>query len=277
MKKIRNHSIASAVCIVLMAIAAASCSGPKEAAVVKPTAPGVPVVAEKKQLSDSVKILSINTLHALHDAQSVKRFAAWVKTFNPDVVAVQQIDRPMEGKKDFDAVRELAQQLDMRQFFGVARYYKGFDSGNAVFSVYPIKQSTVEQLPVSKGKVRRSLAYSVIDVGLQSVGFASTEVDDQSPAERKKQAQELVSMLPQFTDFPFVLCGEFYESPASASAGVMKEKYLCANDVGATPIAGTQHLYSAGRSTVKPVAAEKIVNKDIHADAIMVVLHVVSQ
>jgi endonuclease/exonuclease/phosphatase family metal-dependent hydrolase len=197
--------------------------------------------------------------------------------FAPDVVAVQQIDRPMEGKKDFDAVRELAQQMEMNPFFGAARYYKGFDSGNAVFSVYPIKQSAVQSLPISKGKVRRSMAYAVIDVGLQSVGFASTEVDDQSSAERSKQAQELVTMLPQFIDFPIVLCGEFYESSASAPARILKEKYVCANDIGGTPVPGTQQVYSAGRSTVRPVAAEKVINKDIHSDAIMVMFHVVSQ
>jgi endonuclease/exonuclease/phosphatase family metal-dependent hydrolase len=279
MKHATIQKIYSTALFILLALTAASCTSPKEAAVEKPSAPPGPATAaaEKTPLRDSVKIISINTLHALHDAQSVKRFASWVRMFAPDVVAVQQIDRPMEGKKDFDAVRELAQQLDMRPFFGVARYYKGFDSGNAVFSVYPIKQSTVESLPVSKGKVRRSLAYTVIDVGLQSVGFASTEVDDQSPAERKKQAQELVTMLPQFIDFPFVLCGEFYEPSSGAAAGVMKDTFVCANDLGTAPVAGTQHLYAAGRSTVKPVAAKKIVNQDIHSDAIMVMLHVVSQ
>ncbi len=262
--------------VFVAALVLASCSGVKESTVPVPQQP-VPAVAEKKPISDSLKILSINTLHMLHDVQSVKRFASWVRMFTPDVVAVQQIDRPMEGKKDFDAVRELAQQLEMTQFFGAARYYKGFDSGNAVFSVYPIKQSTVEQLPVSKGKVRRSLAYTVIDVGLQSVGFASTEVDDQSAAERKKQAQALVLMLPQFTDFPFVLCGEFYEPSSGTTAGVMKDKYFCANDLGAAPAAGTQHLYAAGRTTVRPVAATTIVNKDIHSDAIVVTLRIVSQ
>ncbi len=272
-----NARLQYAYIIIVVSLLFASCAGPKEAAPAPPAQPAPPIAVEKKVQSDSLRILSINTLHALTDVQSVKRFASWVKMFAPDVVAVQQIDRPMEGKKDFDAVRELARQLDMNPFFGVARYYKGFDSGNAVFSVYPIRQSTVESLPVSKGKVRRSLAYTVIDVGLQSVGFASTEVDDQSPAERKKQAQELVAMLPQFVDFPFVLCGEFYETSSSAASGVMKEKYICANELGAAPLTGTQHLYSAGKSTVKPVAAQKVVNKDIHSDAIMVRLHIVSQ
>jgi len=272
-----NVRLQYASIIIAVSLLLGSCAGVKETVPATPAQPAPAIAVEKKVQSDSLKILSINTMHTLNDMQSVKRFASWVRMFAPDVVAVQQIDRPMEGKKDFDAVRELARQLDMNPFFGVARYYKGFDSGNAVFSVYPIKQSTVESVPVSKGKVRRSLAYTVIDVGLQSVGFASTEVDDQSPAERRKQAQELVAMLPQFVDFPFVLCGEFYESASSAASAVMKAKYVCANDIGASPVAGTQHLYSAGKSTVRPVAAQKLVNKDIHSDAIMVRLHIVSQ
>jgi endonuclease/exonuclease/phosphatase family metal-dependent hydrolase len=273
----KNARLQHASIIIVVSLLFASCAGPKETAPSQAGSSAPPAAVEKKQLSDSLRILSINTLHALNDASSVKRFASWVKSFAPDVVAVQQIDRPMEGKKDFDAVRELARQLEMNQFFGVARYYKGFDSGNAVFSVYPIKQSTVEPLPVSKGKVRRSLAYTVIDAGLQCVGFASTEVDDQSSGERRKQAQELVSMLPQFVDFPFVLCGEFYEGASSAASVVLKEKYVSANDVGVSPVPGTQHLYAVAGSTVKPVEVQKIVNKDIHSDAIIVKLRIVSK
>jgi endonuclease/exonuclease/phosphatase family metal-dependent hydrolase len=267
-----------AACLIALSLMAASCTAPKETAGEKTPAP-TPVpgaAAEKKVQRDSVKILSINTLHALHDAASVRRFASWIRSLQVDVVAVQQIERPMEGKKDFDAVRELALALDMRPFFGMARYYKGFDSGNAVFSLYPIRQSAVEPLPISKGKVRRSMAYAVIDVGLQTVGFASTEIDDQSSVERKNQARGLVDLLPQFIDFPFVVCGEFYERSTGAALSAMKETYTCANDLAGAPADATQQLYSAAR-TVTPVMAQKIINKDIHSDALVVTLRVVSQ
>jgi endonuclease/exonuclease/phosphatase family metal-dependent hydrolase len=272
-----SKKISVALTVIALGVIAASCTAPKEAVPSKApgSQPGIPT-AEKQVQRDSVKILSINTLHALHDEASVRRFAAWVKTFRPDVVAVQQIDRPREGKDDFDAVSELARVLDMRPFFGMARYYKGFDSGNALFSIYPIRQSTVESLPVSKGKVRRSLAYAVIDVGLQSVGFASTEIDDQSAAERKLQTRGLVNLLPQFSDFPFVICGEFYEHPDGSAVSLMKEKYASAADQPGAPLDATQQLYAAAR-TVMPAAAQKIANKDIHSDALIVMLRVVSQ
>ncbi|HLP16521.1 MAG TPA: endonuclease/exonuclease/phosphatase family protein [Bacteroidota bacterium] len=264
--------------VIALGLIAASCASPKETTAPKPEASiKTPVPsAEVRPQRDSIRILSINALHALRDEASVKRFASWIRSVQPDVVAVQQIERPMEGKKDFDAVKELAVALDMRPFFGMARYYKGFDSGNALFSTYPIHQSTVESLPVSKGKVRRSIAYSVIDVGLQSVGFASTEIDDQSASERKSQTRGLVELLPQFKDFPFVVCGEFYERPSSPTVGALKGRCVCANELDGAPQDLTQHLYTAAR-TVTPVAARKVVNKDIHSDALVVTLRVVSQ
>ncbi|MGE5314105.1 MAG: endonuclease/exonuclease/phosphatase family protein [Acidobacteriota bacterium] len=256
----------------------ASCTAPKEAAPPAPvSSQTAPIAApENKPLRDSLTVLSINTLHALKDDASVKRFASWIKTLGPDVVAVQQIERPQEGKKDFDAVRALALALDMRPFFGMARYYKGFDSGNAVFSIYPIRQSTVESLPTAKGRVRRSLAYAVVDAGLQSIGFASTELDDQSASERAAQVRRLAGLAPEFSDFPFVVCGDFYEKPSGAALASLRGAFAGASGVSGAPQTLTQQLYSASR-LVTPAAAKKVFNSDIHSDALLVMLRVVSQ
>ena len=50
-----------------------------------------------------------------------------------------------------------------------------------------MKQTVVQDLPVEEGKVRRSLAFGVIDVGLKEVGVSSTELDEESSSERVKE------------------------------------------------------------------------------------------
>ena len=78
----------------------------------------------------------MNVRHTLKGKSDVRRLAKLIKSTAADIVAVQQIERPQEGKTDFDAVEELAKQTEMYDYFGKARYFEGFDSGNALFSTF---------------------------------------------------------------------------------------------------------------------------------------------
>ena len=170
-----------------LAVALNSCGPSKEAAVAPPA-------AEKKPLMATFKILSVNARHTLKGKGDVRRLAKVIKSTAADIVAVQEIERPQEGSSDFDAVQELAKQTEMYDYFGKARYFEGFDSGNALFSTYPVSQTAVQELPVEDGKVRRSLAFGVIDVGLKEVGVSSTELDENSPSQRVKEAVQITSI-----------------------------------------------------------------------------------
>ncbi len=238
--------------VVPLLVALVSCGPSKEAAT--PSAGA----KETKPLMSTVKLLTLNAAHTVKDRTEAKRFAAWVKSTGAEIVAVQQIERPQEGEKGFDAVAEVARATDMYQFFGKARFYEGFDSGNAVFSLYPIHQTTVLPLPVGKGKVRRSLAYGAIDVGLRTIGVASTELDDQSPADRIDEAAKIAEIGSSLRDFPFVVCGEFNERFKGKVAAAMMERFTAANSLEGTTVSLGQHVYTWTGSSVVPVAARVV-------------------
>ena len=61
-------------------------------------------------------------------------------------------------------------------------------------------QTTTQDLPVSKGRVRRSLAFGVIDVGVTSLSCVSVEFDEELKAERILQANNLKSFLKKYDD-----------------------------------------------------------------------------
>ncbi|MDD8017742.1 MAG: hypothetical protein PHP42_05175 [Bacteroidota bacterium] len=248
----------------------ASCSSTKET-----TEPDAAKLKVTKPLTSTFKFLSINTLHQLQDSAEVKKFARWVNSTGAEVVAIQQIERATETKPGFDAVAKLARQLDMRSFFGKARYFKGWDSGNALFSSYPINQTQLYQLPVGKGKVRRSLAFGLVDLGLKQLGFCSTELDDENLTERMKQASEISSVTESLKDYPVVVAGNFGETAEGKTVETMIKKFSLVNTVNDETKNINEHVYIPINGKLKIVSAEKLQYAAFHSTGVLVTIEII--
>ena len=235
----------------VLAMALNSCAPTKETTAAPPS-------AEKKVLTATFKILSVNVRHTLKAKSDVRRLAKLIKSTSADIVAVQQIERPQEGKSDFDAVQELAKQTEMYDYFGKARYFEGFDSGNALFSTYPVKQTAVQELPVEDGKVRRSLAFGVIDIGLKEVGVSSTELDDESSSQRVKEVVEITSIAQSYDNVPVIVCGNFCEPISGRAATKMQEHFAAANSLQESTQKSEQQIYTIKGQKVEPLSIEKV-------------------
>ncbi len=218
----------------------------------------VPSATEKKALTTTVKILTVNARHSLKEKSDVRKLAKLIKSTQAEIVAVQQIEKPEEGNDGFDAVKELAKQTDMYNFFGKARFFEGFDSGNALLSMYPIKNTIIHELPAAKGKVRRSLAFGAVDVGLRNLDVASTELDDQSASERAAQAEEISSFSKQYAGELLVVCGDFNETLLGKAAGKMQEGFTTANALQETTQNSSQHLYVIKDPKIRPLSSQKV-------------------
>ncbi len=250
-RRTTNSSIVVLFVFLASALMMNSCGPSKETASTLPS-------AEKKANTSTVKILSINVRHTLKEKSDVRRLSKLIKSTAAEIVAVQQIERPEEGKTGFDPVKELAKQTEMYDFFGKARFLEGFDSGNAILSMYPVTQTTIRQLPVGKGKVRRSLAFGIIDVGLREIAVASTELDDQSSSERVDQAEEIFSVAQSYSEKPFLVCGNFCEPLSGKAAAKMQEHFIAANLLQGSTANTEEHLYTFKDSKIQPISVEKL-------------------
>ena len=235
----------------LLALAIQSCAPSKETTAVPPT-------SEKKALTTTVKILSVNARHTLKEKSDVRKLAKLIKSTEAEIVAVQQIETPQEGNEGFDAVKELGKQAEMYNFFGKARFFEGFDSGNALLSMYPMKGTVVHELPVAKGKVRRSLAFGSVDVGLRSLDVASTELDEQSSSERVIQSEDITSFAKQYTGDLLVVCGDFNETISGKAAAKMQEGFEPANTLLESALTSSQHLYVIKDPKIRPLSVQKV-------------------
>ena len=202
-------------------------------------------------------MLSVNVHHGIKDKNDVKQFADWIKSTGAEVVAVQQIERSTESKPGFDAYSELLKRMDMRGTFSKARYFQGWDSGNALFCLYPLLQSDGFMLPTGKGKTRRTLSFAVFEMGLSSMAFGSADLDDEELSERTKQVYEILSIQKSMKEYPMMIGGNFGESPKGKAAAKMAESFSCANSTNDQTVGLDQQIYLPLNGKMKVIAVEK--------------------
>ena len=263
--KILNQVIA----VALSALLFISCSSTKDATMDADKFKGA-----SAPITSTVKILSINLAHSLQDKTDVKQFADWVKTTGAEVVAVQQITRPRESQQGFDSYRELLSRLDMRGTFAKARYFQGWDSGNALLSMYPLLQSNTYSLPVGKGKVRRSLSFGVFELGLKPVAFASTDLDDADSDERLKQVREIFSIQKSLEEFPIIVSGNFGERSNGQSSSAMTAQYHASHSASDQLSVVTQHVYVPQQKKMTILSAEKAVYAPLNQNGVIVTVQI---
>lgn len=220
-------------------------------------------------------MLSVNIHHGLKDKNDVKQFADWIQSTGAEVVAVQQIERATDSKPAFDAYSELLKQLDMRGTFAKSRYFQGWDSGNALFCLYPLLQSTVYTLPTGKGKVRRSMSFGVFEMGLSSLAFGSADLDDEDLSERVKQVYEILSIQKSNQESPIVIGCNFGESSKGKAAAKMTERYFCANNISEQTAGMDQQIYFPSNGKMKVLLSEKKQYTELNTTGILVTAEVI--
>lgn len=219
-------------------------------------------------------MLSVNAHHGLKNKSDVKQFAEWIKSTGADVIAVQQIERATDSKPGFDAYSELLKRLEMRGTFAKARYFQGWDSGNALFCLYPLLQSNVFTLPTGKGKVRRSMSFAVFEMGLRSLAFGSADLDDEELAERVKQVYEILAIQKSMQEFPIIIGCNFGESSKGKAAAKMAESYFCANSSNEQTAGMDQHIYFPPNEKMKVILSEKKQYPEFTTTGILVTVEV---
>ena len=128
-----------------------------------------------------VKVMTYNLRFG--ELADLKDLAAHIKSFNPDFVALQEVDSktnrertPHQRGKDF--ISELAYYSGMFGIYGKSIEYKGGYYGIGILSKYPyigIRKTLLPQL----GEVyeQRVLLEGIFEMGKDTIIFASTHLD----------------------------------------------------------------------------------------------------
>jgi len=144
---------------------------------------------------------------------------------NPDLVALQEVDKNTTRSGHVDQTQVLAQRLGMNYRFMKNLDYQGGEYGIALLFRYPIQATYLHALPANGGEPRGALEVVVEVQDLygrtNTISFISLHLDHRNDASRVSQVEVLLDGLAS-RSHPIVLAGDFNAEPAEASMSLLE-------------------------------------------------------
>ena len=175
-----------------------------------------------------LRVLTFNILGGrnVDGKRDVNRLAKVIKALNPDIVAMQEVDKGTGRIQGRDTTAELAKILGMHHAYGKAMDYDGGQYGEAILSKYPIKKIKNYALPAEKGAEPRAALTVVVNIpGTdKEYLFMATHLDHlRKGKNRIMQAEEINKILAK-QSLPYIIAGDLNAAPDSKTISILSEK-----------------------------------------------------
>lgn len=168
----------------------------------------------------TVTVMSYNIHHGegTDGKLDLERIAKIIRSHNPDLVALQEVDEKTQRTQGTAQAAELGRMTGMYHVFGKAMDYSGGGYGQAILARWPIKEHQVHQLPQRDGREPRIVLVATIDAPGENFVFASTHLDHQVEEIRLQQAAAINKVLATGSRAtPMLLAGDFNAVPESGT------------------------------------------------------------
>lgn len=168
-----------------------------------------------------IRILSYNIHHGegTDGKLDLERLAGVIKSVQPDVVALQEVDRGVKRTNKVDEPAELGRLTGMKPIFERNIIFEGGDYGNAILSRLPVTSHKNIPLPSHYvGEQRGALvAELTAPDGRTPIRFIATHLDYRpNDGERKDSVKRLEELAGESPDRPTLLVGDLNSLPDSA-------------------------------------------------------------
>jgi len=198
----------------------------------------------------------------------LERVAAVMKTANPDLVALQEVDLSTVRASGVNQLAELARLMDMRAEFGKAMSYDGGSYGVAVLSRWPLLAVENDGLPFAAEREPRTALTVQLRPGPDGplFQFTSTHFDNgREPDTRVAQATRVNELLTR-PGPPSILAGDMNARPDTDVMKILGEQWSNALTEDAEPtgrprLRGDYVLY-------RPAACWRIVETTVLEDRV---------
>ena len=176
-----------------------------------------------------LRVLTFNILGGrnVDGKRDVTRLAKVIKALNPDIVAMQEVDKGTGRIKGRDTTAELAKLTGMYHAYGKAMDYDGGQYGEGLLSKHPLKKIKNYILPAEKGAEPRAALTVLVDIpGTdQEYLFIATHLDHlkngKSRIMQAKKLNEIASSL----KIPYIIAGDLNAKPSSQTMALLSEKF----------------------------------------------------
>ena len=166
----------------------------------------------------------------------LQRIADVILSVNPDLVALQEVDRFVERTARMDQAEILAELTGLEMHFGFADHYQGGDFGNLILSKYPVDSLRLHPLPGPPGETRVLMEAKLhIPYGEEQlpVTFMATHLET-IEAPRIAAAALISAVIPASPAHLYILGGDLNATPAAPTMDTLATKLV--NPTAADPV-----------------------------------------
>ena len=161
----------------------------------------------------TLRVLSYNIHHGegVDESLDLERIARVIRSVEPDLVALQEVDKGTERTNRIDQPGELSRLCGMQVVFERNIEFQGGEYGNAVLSKLPIVSHENHLLPLFDEGEQRGVLEVRVDggEGLGVVRFLSTHLDHRSGDEERLASARLINEITdRHAHLPTILAGD---------------------------------------------------------------------
>jgi endonuclease/exonuclease/phosphatase family metal-dependent hydrolase len=181
-----------------------------------------------------LRVLSYNIHHGrgTDDKVDLERIAGVIRSCEPDLVALQEVDKGVERTKGIDEPGELARLTKMNVVFGNNIVYQGGDYGNAVLSKFSIAAHKNHKLPVFYKNEQRGVMEVDVTLpdGRGTLVFMATHLDYRGDSPERIPSAALINELIGKRAEPAILAGDLNDRPDSKTLAEFAKTWKRANE-----------------------------------------------
>ena len=175
-----------------------------------------------------VRVLTFNIYHGetMKGDFDLDLIAEVIKSVNPDLVALQEVDFYTNRAKNMDLATELGLRTGLAPLFGQAMPYDGGGYGEGILSKYSFLSTQNHALSAQAGKEpRAALEANVVLKGGDTIRFIGTHLDHtKEETDRIAQASELNKLFAK-DNRPSILAGDLNARPESKTMSILLKEW----------------------------------------------------
>lgn len=163
----------------------------------------------------TVVTYNINHGKGVDDLYSSIRIARTLEQYEPDLIALQEVDMGTNRVNQDLQIEIIAKHLEMFYLFGKTINRIGGEYGNAILSKYPIISSQNSDISPDNTSEKRRLLRATVDLGFRTLKFYSTKFGIMDE-EKKYNSQRIGKFMKRMDpDDPVIIGGDFGVKPFS--------------------------------------------------------------
>ncbi|MCD6386689.1 endonuclease/exonuclease/phosphatase family protein [Candidatus Sumerlaeota bacterium] len=183
-----------------------------------------PQTRSEKAISFRILTYNIHIGKGMDGRLSLNRIARVINTTQPDLVALQEVDRFTQRSNKIDEIKILEELTRMKGVYGKTIDYQGGEYGIAVLSNCKILSSYHSLLPEFGDKERRGFLTVYVEKDHHRIAFINTHLGLDSE-ERRVQIETLLKASRDI-QLPLIIAGDFNEEPQTENWQVINSIFI---------------------------------------------------